>query len=122
MFVRFLYLVAYLSSYHEKAMKALLRASSQHRSYQPPVYHYKIKESRCAMCIFQRHSNELAGLFSTLSLQCRASSKEDVNANFKVNGLTHLGIKPESTVLKTNALSIRPSELFKFEKTVLSCI
>ena len=33
-----------------------------------------------------------------------------MNTNFKVVGLTRLGIKPESTVLEADALTIWPSE------------
>ena len=39
-----------------------------------------------------------------------------MNSNFKVIGLTRLGIKPESTALEANALTTRPSELFKSTK------
>ena len=35
-----------------------------------------------------------------------------MNTNFKVIGLTQLGIKPESTVPKADALTTWPSELF----------
>ena len=34
-----------------------------------------------------------------------------MNTNFKVIGLTRLGIKPKSTASKADALSSRPSEL-----------
>ena len=34
-----------------------------------------------------------------------------VNSNFKVIGLTRLGIETQSTALKSDALTIRPSEL-----------
>ena len=39
------------------------------------------------------------------------SSREAVNSNFKVIGLTRLGIKPESTAHEADALTTRPSEL-----------
>ena len=42
-------------------------------------------------------TSKLAGLFSTLSPQCWASSRETVNSDFKVIGLTRIGIKPKST-------------------------
>ena len=38
-----------------------------------------------------------------------------VNTNFKVIGLTRLGIKPESTDLEENALTTRPSELLSLQ-------
>ena len=38
-------------------------------------------------------------------------SREAVNINFKVIGLTRLGIKPVSTTSGADALAIRPSEL-----------
>ena len=34
-----------------------------------------------------------------------------MNTNFKVIGLTRLGIKPESTAQETDALTTRPSEV-----------
>ena len=37
-----------------------------------------------------------------------------MNTNFKVVCLTRLGIKPKSTVTEVDALTTRPSELFKF--------
>ena len=37
--------------------------------------------------------------------------QEDVNTNFKVIGLTRLGIKPESTGPEADAFTTRPSEL-----------
>ena len=40
------------------------------------------------------------------------SSREAVNSNFKVIGLTRLRIKPESTAQEADALTTRPSELF----------
>ena len=49
-------------------------------------------------------TSKLARLFSTLSLQCWASSREAVNTNVKVIGLTRLGIKPQSTAQETDAL------------------
>ena len=36
---------------------------------------------------------------------------EAVNSNFKVNGLTRLGIKTQSTALEADALTTWPSEL-----------
>ena len=36
-----------------------------------------------------------------------------MNANFKVIGLTRLGIKPKSTAPEANALTTRPSELLE---------
>ena len=36
-----------------------------------------------------------------------------MNTNFKVIGLTRLGMKPESTGPKADALTTRPSELLK---------
>ena len=41
----------------------------------------------------------------------RASSREAVNTNFKVIGLTRLGIKPKSTASEADAFTTRPSEL-----------
>ena len=41
------------------------------------------------------------------------SSREAVNSNFKAIGLTRLGIKPESTAQEADALTTRPSELFR---------
>ena len=38
-----------------------------------------------------------------------------VNTNFKVIGLTRLGIKPKSTAPEVDALTTRPSELLKFD-------
>ena len=40
-------------------------------------------------------------------------SRATVNTNFKVIGLTRLGIKPQSTASETDALTTRPSELLK---------
>ena len=37
-----------------------------------------------------------------------------MNTNFKVIGLTRLGIKPGSAVLEADALTTRPSELLVF--------
>ena len=39
------------------------------------------------------------------------------NTNFKVFGLTRLGIKPEHTVPEADALTTRPSELFKVQRS-----
>ena len=39
-------------------------------------------------------------------------NKEAVNTNFKVTGLTRLGIKPKSTAPEADALSTRPFELY----------
>ena len=39
-------------------------------------------------------------------------AREAVNSNFKVIGLTRLGIKTQSTALEADALTTRPSELF----------
>ena len=36
--------------------------------------------------------------------------KEAVNTNFKIIGLTRLGIKPKSTAPEADALTTRPSE------------
>ena len=36
-----------------------------------------------------------------------------MNTNFKVTGLTRLGMKPESTAPEADALTTRPSEPFK---------
>ena len=44
-----------------------------------------------------------------------------MNTNFKVVGLTRLGIKPESTAPEAGALTIRPSELATVADTVV-CI
>ena len=38
-----------------------------------------------------------------------------MNTNFTAIGLTRLGIKPKSTASEADALTIRPSELFRFE-------
>ena len=38
--------------------------------------------------------------------------QEAMNTNFKVNGVTRLGIKPKSTAPEANSLTTRPSELF----------
>ena len=38
-----------------------------------------------------------------------------MNTNFKMIGLTRLGIKPKSTALDANALTTRPSELLTFQ-------
>ena len=35
-----------------------------------------------------------------------------MNTNFKVTGLTRLGIKPESTAFEADSLTTRQSELF----------
>ena len=40
------------------------------------------------------------------------SSREAVNSNFKVIGLTRLGIKPESTAQEADAFTTWTSELF----------
>ena len=37
-----------------------------------------------------------------------------MNSNFKVIGLTRLGIKPESTAPESDVLTTRPSELFLY--------
>ena len=42
---------------------------------------------------------------------CRTSSKEAVNTNFKLTGLTRLAIKLKSTAPEADALATRPSEL-----------
>ena len=41
-----------------------------------------------------------------------------MNINFKVIGLTRLGIKPESTAPEADALTTRPSELYFLISTV----
>ena len=56
-----------------------------------------------AKCLPNCATSKLAGLFSTLSLQCWTSSREAVNTNVKIIGLTRLGIKPESTAQETDA-------------------
>ena len=43
----------------------------------------------------------------------RQLSREAVNTNFKVIGLTRLGIKAKSTALEADVLTTRPSELSK---------
>ena len=39
-----------------------------------------------------------------------------MNTNFKVIGLTRLGIKPKSAAPETDAITTRPSELLNFKK------
>ena len=56
-------------------------------------------------------TSKLANLFPTLSFNAEQGSREVVNANFKVIGLTLLEIKPEFTAPEADALSTRPSEL-----------
>ena len=55
-------------------------------------------------------TSKLAGLFSTLYLKCRASSREAV-PNFKDFDWTQLKIKPTFTAPEAGALTTRPSEL-----------
>ena len=63
---------------------------------------------------FPRHSvspktqqlSKRGGLFSTLTLLCQASSREAVNINFGVIGLTRLGMKPKSTAPGTDAVDL----------------
>ena len=47
------------------------------------------------------------------SVHLMLRSREAVNTNFKVIGLTRLGIKPMSTAAEAYALTTRPSDLFK---------
>ena len=42
-----------------------------------------------------------------------------MNTNFKVIGLTRLGIKPKSTAPEADALTTRLSELFSYEAVCL---
>ena len=82
-----LLLLAYLS-YHEKATK---RCTSSFRSCRPSVYHTKMGESGSVPFPTAQQVN--LPVFSTLSLICWTSSREAVNTNFKVIGLTRLGIE-----------------------------
>ena len=52
------------------------------------------------------------------SLHCpfMLSVKEAVNTNFKIIGLTRLGIIPEYTAPEADALTTRPSELLEQTK------
>ena len=93
-------LVAYLSSYHEKAIKALYELAQELPAICLPHQDGVIPLSAFPNGTTSKH----AGLFSTLSLQCWTSSREAVNTNFKVIGLTRLGIKPESTAQEADAL------------------
>ena len=44
-----------------------------------------------------------------------ASSREDVSSNFRVIGLTRLGIKPGSRAPEAYALTTRPSKLLEID-------
>ena len=99
--------ISHLSSYHEITIKALQRARlgvGGHLSTAP-------RWGNPLRVLPNGTTSKLAGLFPTLSLWCWASSREAVNSNFKVIGLTRLGIKPNFTPPKANALTTRPSEL-----------
>ena len=72
-----------------------------------------LKWGNPAKCLSQLTTSKLAGLFFPLSLLWWASSRIAVNTNFKVIGLTRLGIKPKSTAPKADALTTRPFELLK---------
>ena len=60
-------------------------------------------------------TSKLAGLFSTLSLYCWASSREAKDTNFRVICLTRIGIKPKSTASEPDALTTWLSELLKIQ-------
>ena len=45
-----------------------------------------------------------------------------MNTNYKVIGLTRLGIEPKSTAPEADALTARPSELFKVGETLVNKI
>ena len=63
------------------------------------------------MCVFPNNTiNKLAGLFFTLSLCCRASSREAVNFNFLVAVVIRLAIKPESSTQEADVQFSRPTE------------
>ena len=69
-----------------------MRCTSSLRSCRPSVYHSKM-ESRSVLFPTAQQVNLPA--FSILSLKCWTSSKEAVNNNFKVIGLTQRGIEPQ---------------------------
>ena len=77
------------------------------------VYHTKMRKSRQVPFSSAQQANlpvcsPLAGLFS--SLQPWMSDREAVNTNVNVIDFTRLGIKPEFTRPKVNALTSRSSE------------
>ena len=59
----YLYLLAYLSSYHEKATK---RCTSSLRSCRPSVYHTEMGNP--VKCLFQQHSKRTCRLLHTVPL------------------------------------------------------
>ena len=99
--------ISYLSSCHEKAIKALKRARLGVAAICLPH-----QDGGIPLSAFPNGTtSKLAGLFSTLSFWGWAWSREAVNTKFIVVDLTRLGIKPETTALETDT---RSSELFRF--------
>ena len=93
-------LVAYLSSYHEKAINALYELAKENL----PAICLSHQDEGIPLSAFPNGTtSKLAGLFSLLSLLMLSVKQEAVNTNFKVIGLTRLGIKPESTAQETDA-------------------
>ena len=87
-----------------------MRHTSSLRTCQPPVYHSKMGESRFVPFPTAQQVNCRLVHF-TLSFPCQTSNREAVNTNFKVIGLTRLGIKSKSTAPEVDALTPGPSEL-----------
>ena len=97
---RYLYLVAYLSSYHEKAIKSLLRARLGVAGHLSAT----IRWGNSAKCLFLPKS-KLAGLFSTLFLM-RNVKLGRCNTNFKGIGLTRSKSNPILQLQRRTLLSL----------------
>ena len=81
-----------------------MRCTSSLRSYRQSVYHTKVGESRLVLFPKAQQVN-----LPACSSHCpfnaeRQTGKQAVNTNFKVTGLTRLGIKPKFTAPEADAL------------------
>ena len=81
-------------------------------SYWPPVYNTKMGESRLVPFPTVQQVN-LPTCSPHYSFNAERQAKKVVNSNFKVIGLTQLGIKPKSISSEADPLTTRPSEILK---------
>ena len=86
--------------------------TSSLRSCRQSGYHTKRGESRSVLFPTVQQIN-LSACSSHCPFNAAASSREAVNTNFAVVGLTRLGIKPESTAPESHDLTARPPALLR---------
>ena len=101
-----------------------MRFTSSLRSCQPSVYHTKMGESRSAP--FPMAQVNLPACSQRCPFNAERQAGEAVNTNFKVIGLTRLGIKTQSTALEADTFTTRLSELligtcYNFTINVVQC-